>query len=87
MSEGLGQGWTITPVARWEHREERLDGTNLYVRIDTGPDHEEAQLCVDDGEPDCFSLARFGSLSLAELFIAGWRENLAPRLLPEPPKL
>lgn len=41
----------------------------LYVRIDTGPDHESAILCWDDGEADTRELARFPSLTLARTYI------------------
>ena len=44
----------------------------LYIREDTGPNLEEATLCLEDDEPDTHELARFTSLKTMQTFIEAW---------------
>jgi hypothetical protein len=70
--ESVSQGPVTTPNPAWEHRRIELEGTPFYIRIDTGPNHESALLCIEDGEPDTFDVARFNSLAMAETFADVW---------------
>jgi hypothetical protein len=68
------QGPVTKPNPEWHHEEIKLEGTPFYVRIDTGPNHESALLCINDGEPDTYDVARFNSLKMADVFIDVWRQ-------------
>src|SRR5690554_6691650 len=61
-TDGVSQGPAIERSSEWESKLHHIEGSLFYIRIDTGPNHEEALLCVDDGEPDTCDLARFNSL-------------------------
>jgi hypothetical protein len=84
MSEGISQGPPIKPDPRWEHEHVTIPGTLFYVRMISGPDTEDAWLCVDDGEPDMNDLAKFWSHSTARTFIALANASLRSAA-PEPP--
>lgn len=47
-------------------------GRLLYVRFTSGPDHEVAYLCLDDGEPDMHDLASM-SFKQARILIEATR--------------
>ena len=53
----------------------KLDGSSLYLRIDTGPDLESALLCLDDGEADTNDIATFYSITAAKAFGEFWNSR------------
>ncbi len=57
------------------HRDwqEKIDGTPFYVLFQSGPDYENAYLCVDDGEPDMLDLGTFHSHQTAMDFVLTMR--------------
>ncbi len=72
MSETAASGETNRIDRGYRQRIEKLAGSSMYLRIDTGPDLEEAWLCVDDGEPDTHHVAKFISISYADEFAQFW---------------
>lgn len=49
----------------------------FYVRLVSGPDTEDAYLCVEDGEPDMNDLGKLWSHSLARTFVELMRSALS----------
>lgn len=75
MSEGISQGPPIERDLRYQSEIVRFPGSVLYVRFESGPDLEDAWLCIEDGEPDMHDIATFSSHQCAQLFIAAMRAS------------
>ena len=71
-----GQAETVR-VSAYQQEIIKLDGSSMYLRIDTGPDLESALLCVDDGEADTNDIATFYNIGMAKAFAAFWAKRLS----------
>ena len=71
-----GQAETLR-VSAYQQEIIKLDGSSMYLRIDTGPDLESALLCVDDGEADTNDIATFYNIGMAKAFAAFWAKRLS----------
>jgi hypothetical protein len=69
-----GQGPPVPRDSRYEQQIIKFAGTMFYLRIDTGPDLESVLLCLDDGEPDTYEIARLPGLKMANIFVAVMRQ-------------
>lgn len=77
MSTETASGAPASHVDRgYRQRIEKLNRATMYVRIDTGPNLEEAWLCVDDGEPDTHRIAKFVSIAYADAFAIAWNKRV-----------
>lgn len=61
-------------TSKHEDRIERLDRV-FYIRWTSGPDYEDAFICVDDGEPDMNAIAKV-PFAKARIFAEALRVSL-----------